>query len=596
MFDIALVCIIIVVFLYLFAAEKIRVDLVAILLMGILMLIGQFRPNFLEAHEGISGFSNEATVTIAAMFVLSAGLVKTGAVNWISQKLTAFGGDSQTRSFILVLITAAFLSAFINNAAAVAVFIPITIKVCRQYGLSPSSMLMPLSFISIVGGTCTLIGTSANILASSITRNLGMDEFGMFEISPLGILFFLVGFFYLIFVARRMLPDRAAAEDLTDKYRLGQYITRVVVNDKSSLIDKTPVQADLASRYDVTILSIIRENEEIWAGLRDRRIHAGDHLLVRGSIQSIMEMNSMEGLAIRSQEKYADEDLPSEEAVLAEAVIAPHADLAGRTLKEANFRHKYGVFALAIKKHGETIREKVGKVRLNAGDTLLLQGRPGFVDNLADNPNFLLLQEVKVSKLRTEKVFLAIGIIASVVLLAAFEVMPILLSAILGCLVMVFSGCIRLQEAYDAIDWFVIFLLAGVIPLGLVMENTGTADFIANGIVTVSGPLGAVAVLSIFYLLTTFLASIMSHNAAIILLIPIGVAAAHGLGVDPRPFVMSITFAAASSMATPFGYHTNLMVYGPGNYRFIDYLKVGIPLNLLLWIVATIFIPLIWPL
>jgi len=596
MFDVVLVCTIIVVFLILFASEKLRVDLVAILLMVLLRVIGLFRDTFPNLEEGLSGFSNEATVTIAAMFVLSAGLMKTGAISWISQRLARLGGDSEMRSFIILMVTVAFVSAFINNAAAVAVFIPITIKACRQFNISPSRMLMPLSFISIMGGTCTLIGTSANILASSLTRNLGLPEFGMFELSRLGLIFFAVGLLYLIFVARRMLPDRAGTQDLKEKYRLGKYITRLVVSRRCSLIGKTPVECDLASTYDVTILKIIRGDEEIWTGLRDKQILEGDHLLVRGSIDNIMEMNAMEGLTIRSEDKYSEEYLQDEKGVVAEAVIAPSSSLIGMTLQDANFRHKYGVFALAIRRQGEAIRDKVGKVVLQAGDTLLLQGRPGFLDTFSENPDFLMLNELEVSKLRTEKALLALGITASVVLLAAFGVAPILVSALAGVMVMVLTGCINVQEAYDAIDWFVIFLLAGVIPLGIVMEKTGTADFLANGIVQVSESLGPVAVVSVFYLIATIFAAIMSHNAAIILLIPIGVASAHGMGLEPRAFIMAITFAAASSLATPFGYHTNLMVYGPGGYKFSDYMKIGIPLNIILWIIASFLIPVFWPL
>ncbi len=596
MFDVVLVCTIIVVFLILFASEKLRVDLIAVLLMVLLMVIGLFRDTFPNLEEGLSGFSNEATVTIAAMFVLSAGLMKTGAISWVSQRLARLGGDSEMRSFIILMVTVAFVSAFINNAAAVAVFIPITIKACRQFNISPSRMLMPLSFISIMGGTCTLIGTSANILASSLTRNLGLPEFGMFELSRLGLIFFAVGLLYLIFVARRMLPDRVGTQDLKEKYRLGKYITRLVVGRKCSLIGKTPVECDLASTYDVTILKIIRGKEEIWTGLRDKKILEGDQLLVRGSIDNIMEMNAMEGLTIRSEDKYSEEYLADEKGVVAEAVIAPSSSLTGLTLKEANFRHKYGVFALAIQRQGESIRDKVGKVVLQAGDTLLLQGRPGFLETFSENPDFLMLNELEVSKLRTEKAFLALGVVASVVLLAAFGVMPILVSALVGVLVMVLTGCINVQEAYDAIDWFVIFLLAGVIPLGIVMEKTGTADFLANGIVQVSESLGPVAVVSVFYLIATIFAAIMSHNAAIILLLPIGVASAHEMGLEPRAFIMAITFAAASSLATPFGYHTNLMVYGPGGYKFADYMRIGIPLNIILWIIASFLIPVFWPL
>jgi len=596
MFDIVLVCAIILVFLILFASEKLRVDLVAILLMTTLMIIGLVRPNFATPHEGISGFSNEATATIAAMFVLSAGLMKTGAVSWVSHKLARMGGDSETRSFVLLLVTVAVVSAFINNAAAVAVFIPITIKISRQHKISPTKMLMPMSFISIVGGTCTLIGTSANILASSISAEHGVGSFGMFELSKLGILFFLIGLAYLVFFAKRALPSRVKNDDLAEKYALGGYITRVIVNKKSSLVLSTPAESRLSQRYDVTVLEILRGDEHIVSGLRDIRIHEGDSLMVRGSIHSIMEMTSMEGLTIRSREKYAEPELGGQEAVLAEGVLAPSSPLVGSTLRQSDFRQKYGVFVLAIQKHGEVIRDKLGDFRLEAGDTLLLQGRKGFIENLVKDPSFLILQQLDMPAMRSEKVLVAVGTIAGVVLLAAFNVMPIMVSAILGCIIMAMTGCINLQEAYDAIDWFVIFLLAGVIPLGIVMEKTGTAEFIAQGITQLASTLGPVALVSIFYLLATIFAAIMSHNAAIILLLPIGIASARAMGVDPMPFIMAITFAAASSLATPFGYHTNLMVYGPGGYKFADFIRIGVPLNIILWIVASLCIPLLWPL
>jgi di/tricarboxylate transporter len=282
--------------------------------------------------------------------------------------------------------------------------------------------------------------------------------------------------------------------------------------------------------------------------------------------------------------------------MLAEAIIAPGAPLIGRSLKEADFRHQHGVFALAIRKHGETIRERIGNVRLDAGDTLLIQGRRDFVQKLDEDPSFLMLQEVAVEEVRRQKGPIAVAIVALAVGLAALNVLPILVSAIAGALAMILTGCLKPQEAYESIDWFVIFLLAGVIPLGLAMENTGTAAFIATGILQVTENLGDVAIIAVFYLLSTVFASIMSHNAAAILLVPIGVASAQKLGLDPFPILMAITFAASSAMSTPFGYHTNLMVYGPGNYRFADFLKVGIPLNLVFWVLASLLIPVIWPL
>ena len=376
----------------------------------------------------------------------------------------------------------------------------------------------------------------------------------------------------------------------------GRYFTLLVVPKKSPLVLRTSAQCRLSEKYDVTILEIIRGEGRISSGLRDCKFHEGDELLVRGSIHSIMEMNAVERLSIQSQLKYADQDLSTDEVMLAEAVISPSASLIGGNLRDLNFRRRFGVNALAIKKHGETIRERIDHIRLEAGDTLLVQGMRDAVERLLEDRSFLMLQELEVPPLRRHRAPLALATVALVVALAAFEIMPILVSAITGCRVMILFGCIKIQEAYESIDWFVIFLLAGVIPLGIAMENTGTAAFISEAILRFSSDLGPVALISVFYLMSTIFASIMSHNAAVILLVPIGIASAHELGINSMPILMSITFAASSALSTPFGYHTNLMVYGPGGYRFADYLKVGLPLNILLWITASLLIPLLWPL
>ena len=596
MLDIVLVCTIVLITLVLFVSEKLRVDMIAILVMAMLMVIGVFRPGFLSPEEGISGFSNEATITIAAMFILSSGLVKTGAITTISHRLIQFGGDSELRLFMALMITAGLVSAFINNTAAVAVFLPITLTICKQHQISPSRLLIPLSYISIVGGTCTLIGTSTNILVSSMAADAGIGHFGMFELTRLGIVFFLFGLGYLVLFGKRLLPDRKPAEALTAKYQMGRYFTLLVIHKKSALVMKTPAECRLREKHDVTILEIHRGQERFLSGLRNLQLHEGDELLVSGSIQSIMEMKSVEGLDIRSQLKYADRDLDSDKVMLAEAIIAPSASLIGSTLRDANFRHRFGAFVLAIQKHGETIHEKIGKIRLDAGDSLLIQGPRDTVARLLENPIFLTLQELEVPPVRRHRAPLALAIIAAVVVLAGFEIVPILVSAIAGSVIMILTGCIRMREAYESIDWFVIFLLAGVIPLGIAMENTGTALFIADGILALSEGFGPFAIISVFYLLSTLFASIMSHNAAVILLVPIGLASAQEMGINAMPILMSITFAASSSLSTPFGYHTNLMVYGPGGYRFSDYLRVGIPLNVALWLLATFLIPWIWPL
>jgi len=594
MLDIVLVCLVIAIAFALFASERMRVDLVAMLVLTALAVIGQFREGFLSLEEAFSGFSNEATLTIGAMFVLSSGLTKTGAIGWLSLKLTNFGGGSQTKLFVVVITTAAVVSAFINNTAAVAIFLPIALGLARDHGVSQSKLLMPLSFASIVGGTCTLIGTSTNILVSSLAADNGLEGFSMFELTKLGAVFLAIGLLYLTFVARRWLPDRAPTS-LTRKYEMSRYLTGLDVPADSPLVGRSAAEARLNELYDVTILEVGRGEAKIHSGLRDIKLEAGDHLLARGAYDGILEMKRQEKIVIRAEDKYADGSLTTEDSVLLEGIVSPSSSLVGTTLKDADFRHLSGVFALAINKHGATLRDKVGKVRLEIGDTLLLQGRRGSVDHLADKPYSLVLQTVDVPEMRFGKAAYAGAIIALVVGLAATGATSILLASMVGCVLMILTQCISLQEAYDAVDWFVIFLLAGVIPLGIAMQNTGAAELMAGGLLDLTQSWGPTGVLAAFYLLTTLFASVMSHNAAAVVLVPIGIAAAHKLGLDPRPFLMAVTFAASSSLATPFGYHTNLMVYVQGGYRFADFLKVGIPLNLLLWVAASLLIPVFWP-
>ncbi|NNE66064.1 MAG: SLC13 family permease [Pyrinomonadaceae bacterium] len=593
MVDIAIVSAIVVIALILFATEKIRVDLVAISLMVVLMIIGLFRESFVTPQEAISGLSNKATVTIGAMFILSAGMLKSGAMSWLSQKLVILGGSSETRIFVVLMVACGFLSAFINNAITIAVFLPISLTIARQYNISPSNLLMPLSFISIVGGTCTLIGTSTNILVSSMSAERGYGEFGMFTVTPLGIIFFAVGFIYLIFIARPMLSRLTG---LTRRYRLQDYFTLVKVSKVSTLIGTTPAESHIHEKYGVMIIKIRRGDKKIIFDVPNTVIEAGDTLLVQGTDEGVEHLCFSKGCIVQKDKSPADH-LTDGGAVLTEAVISPSSTLVGQTLKRSNFRFKYGAFVLAIRKPKakDIVRESLVDVKFEVGDTLLLQGEREMITDLARSSDFVITQETELPDLDKPKAVASISIIGMVILLAAFGVMPILASALLGVVLMIFSRCLTMQEAYDSIDWFVIFLLAGVIPLGLSLEKTGATDIIAQGILSGTEQFGPIAVISIFYFVTTIFASIMSHNAAVVILFPIAIAASNKLGLgSPMPFLMAITFAASSSLSTPFGYHTNLMVYGPGGYKFSDYIYTGVPLNIMFWILATLLIPVFW--
>lgn len=598
--EVALVTAITLLAVYLFATEKFSVDLVAMFVLGALLVVGLFTEphgwidpeKWIRPEEGISGFSNSATITVAAMFVLSAGLQRTGAVRALGQALVKLGKYPPVL-LVLLMLSAGVASAFINNTAAVAVFLPLVLTVCARRKFPASKFLIPLSFASQFGGVCTLIGTSTNLLVSSISDQAGFGAFRMFEFSQLGLILMAAGVVYFLVAGYWLLPSYRG-EQLTEVYQLGEYITEMRIMEKSPLIGKTMVSSKFGEEHDVTVLEILRENRKLWAPLTEP-IREGDILLVRGRVKDLIAMRGAERIEIEPEFKLQDKALQTEDLKLVEALVAPQSRLIDRTLTELEFRRRYNAIVLAIQRRGLPLRKKLTNVRLRFGDALLLQGPEKEIKRLRADDNFIVLEEVEEPALRRRKVPIALGIIALVVGLATINVMPILVSAILGCIVMVVTRCLTLEEAYGAIDWKVIFLLAGVLPLGLAMEKSGAAHLIAVSSVELVGKLGPQAVLGAVFVLTVVLTSIMSNNAAAVLLAPIAISTALDLDLSPKPFLMAVMFAASTCFATPIGYQTNVMVYNPGGYRFADFMKVGIPLNILFAILAVYFIPHIWP-
>lgn len=590
--DQMLVLVILVAGVVAFATEKLPVDLVAIMIMGALLVAG-----VVTIEEGLSGFSNPATITVGAMFVLSAALTRTGALQPLTRLLVRF--SRYPFVFLVLLIPLAALpSAFINNTPVVAVFLPLVLAVCAKRGFSPSKFLIPLSFASQFGGTCTLIGTSTNLLVSALAERAGYRAFTMFEFSQLGLIFVGIGTLYFLLAGYWLLPERTGQE-LTTTYQLGEYITEMRVMPGSSLIGQTVKRARIGQRYEVTVLEILRDQQKLFSPT-DESIHEGDVLIVRGRVQELMDFKNATGLEIEPEFKLRDELLRSEDITLVEALIPPQSSWIGRTLIELDFHRLTNTIVLAIQRRGQAIREKLRSVRLRMGDALLLMGPKPDVARLRADPNIIVLEPVDEPSLRLRHRPVALLIVTAVVALAAVPVwqgkpLPILVTALLGVIALVLTRCLSLTEAYAAIDWRVIFLLAGVIPLGVAMEKTGIAARFAEWGVWLAGPLGPVAVLAMLYLLTAVLTEVMSNNACAVLLTPVAISTAEQLQVSPAPFLMAIMFAASTAFATPIGYQTNTMVYNPGGYRFTDFLRVGIPLNLIFWVGATILIPRFWP-
>ena len=595
-----LVLALLVVALVLFMTERLPVELVSLLVLGVLLLICVIGPtvglvspgNWITLQEGLSGLSNPAVVTVAAMFVLSAGLEKTGALVAVGRVFVRLGRN-QTALLTVIMLVVGAASAFINNTATVAVFLPLVLMVCARHNLPPSRVLIPLSFASQFGGVCTLIGTSTNLLVSSISEKAGHGAFRMFEFGQLGIMLLGAGVVYLLVTSRWLLPTRRGAQ-LTETYQLREYLTEVRVMPDSPLIGKTATESRLGERHDVTVLEILRGERRIWTP-DDALLAAGDILLVRGKVKNLMDLRSATGLEIEPEFQLKNETLEKQDLTLAEALVSPRSRLAGRTLAGADFRWRYDAIVLALQRRGQLLREKLAGVRLRFGDALLLLLRKEDLPHLRANDDLIVLSEVESPVARGTKPLLALGIIGAVVALAALNITPILVGAILGALAMVLTRCVTMDQAYRAIDWKVIFLLAGVLPLGLAIERSGAARYLADHALGWVGQFGPVAVLAVLYLVTATLTETMSNNAAAVLLAPVAISTAAKLGVEPKPLLMAVTFAASTSFATPVGYQTNTMVYGAGGYRFADFMKIGLPLNLIFWALAVWQIPKIWP-
>ncbi len=574
-----------------FVREVVPADVTAILILVALVVSGVLTP-----EEGMSGFSNPAPVTVAAVLVLSAGLMRTGAVVKLGRSISRMGGSAEVGQMAVVLIAVGVLSAFINNTAAVAMFIPIVLGTAREKKISPSKLLIPVSFAGILGGVCTYIGSSTNIVVGSILEQRGYPPFQMFEFTRLGSLLLLLGIIYLLFLGRRLLPSRRTQENLTENYHLQEYLTELVIQPRSRLIGKTLKESNLSLADDIEVLEIRRDKKRISSVLPEIVLAENDLLIVKGNMDRIIRVRGAEGVEIHRRVELRDQDLESAEVMLAECVISSRSHLIGRTLKEIDFRRRFQATALAIRRHGGEIREKLGRVRLRVGDTLLIQGRRDRLQGLRDSQEFMLiLEELSSPPYRKHKMAVSVAIFAAVVVVAALKVMPIMVAALLGALAMVLTRILTVQESYEAIDLRIIMLIAGTLSLGLALHKSGAAELIANQVVGLAGPYGPHVVLGVLYLMTMVMTEMMSNNAAAALLTPIAIEIANGMGVDVRPFVFCIAFGASASFLSPIGYQTNALVYGPGGYVFTDYFRVGFPISLSVWVLSTILIPVFWP-
>ncbi len=587
--DMVLVGIIVIATMAMFIWGKARIDVIALC-----ALVALFVLDLIETEHVLYGLANQATVTIAAMFIISAGLVRTGLVEWAARHLDRMAGKTELRLMLVLSLTAAILSAFIINAAIVAIFIPVSMVLAKSRKIAASRVLIPLSFASQFGGVCTIVGSSTNLIVNSIAVNNGMEPFGFFEFLPLGIAMVGAGTVYLAAVGHWLLPVRKGEDEQVDKYRLVDYLAELRVTEKSSLIGETWETGKMGDETRVGLANLLRGTKAVSRPVRTR-IKVDDILLLHGNVEQILEIESKYGLKILKDSRVKDQQLSTHNMKLSEVLIPPESNLIGRTLQEASFFRRHRLTILAIQRRGKTLRERLADIRIKENDTILLQGDKDDIAHIMNSPNAVVTNELTDLYLRKNRAFLALAVVLEVVVLTTLNIMPIMLAAILGAVAMVVTQCLTIDEAYKAVDWKIIFLLAGVLPLGLALERSGATLWLANHVLEPLAGSGPVALLAALYLITALLTEAMSNNAAAAILAPIAFTAAATLNIEPRPLLIAITFASSTSFATPIGYKTNTMIYSPGGYKFTDFTKIGVPLNLVFWGLSVLLIPVIWP-
>jgi len=570
--------------------EKISLDIVAMLAFSVLLVTGILTP-----AEAFRVFSNDAAITVAAMFVLSAALERTGVIESIAHGLNRAVGRSLWSVLLVTLPIVGVLSAFINNTPVVLVFMPVMISLGVARGLKPSKLLIPLSFASILGGLCTLIGTSTNVLVSSSAERLGQPPLRMFELTGAGLLLALAGLVYLLTIGRRLLPDRETLASVLQTIDSKQYLTEAIILEDSPLIGQRLADSPLYNQPKARVLDIFRVDEPCAGPLKEVVFKQGDRLRLSMELASVMDLKSRAGVELLPKKEFGVEVVGAQKAVIAECIIGPHSNLIGHSIRNVNFRRRYGVLVLAVHRRGTSLSEDFADVQLRYGDTLLVEGPESALRDLRENRDFLLLVDVPFAHKRRRKQWLSTGAIAFVVTLASINFMPIAALAVIAATAVVLGGCLSADDAYDAVDWKVIFLIFGMLALGVALEKTKGAEELAHTLIVGLGGFGPMVVLGAILLVTSFITNFLSNNAVAVLLTPIAVQAAAALEVSPRPFIVAVAFGASACFATPIGYQTNTLVYGAGGYRFADFLRVGLPLNVLFCILAAWVIPRFWP-
>ena len=594
--DIILVFSILALTLVSFVWEKVPVEVTAISAFALILALG-----LLPVNTALTVLSNPAPVTVGAMFMVSAGLEKCGAIEIMTGYFKKLANAGYVPFLFVMILSVAFISAFINNTPVVVIFMPVLLSLARKMNVPSSKLLIPLSYASIFGGVCTLMGTSTNILISGIAESYDMAPLSMFELAQVGLPLLVLGTIYLMLFSRKRLPVRETLTQILSPEERREFITEAFVHHDSQIAGKNLIESKILKTPGVRVLEIFRAGSSIPDKLNEVVLQAGDRLVLACKPHGIAQARDVEGLNFLGEIGEGLEQIAASEGSIVEGFIGPNSSIVGKTVAETDFRQRFRLIILALHRRGKNVREKLETLPLKFGDTLLMMGTDQAVASLRNSDDINLLDMPHVSsRSRRKKIPIVVATILGIVGFTTFTNFPIAGSAIIGVTVLLVTQCISSKEAFGSVGWNIIFLIYGMLALGMAMQETGASTLVANHAV------GAVnsfvppdwqpyVMLAVLYFMCSALTEILSNNATAALLAPVGISIAVTMGVDPRAFLVATAIASSASFATPIGYQTNTFVYGVGGYRFSDFIKFGLPLNLLYFSVSIFLIPMIWP-
>ena len=575
--------------LVLFSLERIPADVVALGVLMSLILTG-----LLPADSAFAGFGSDTVMMILGLLILTAALGRTGVVEICGRAILRHTGQDPQRLLIVVMVASATLGAFMSNTASTAFFVPLIFGLAQRARISASKLLMPMAFASILSSSVTLVSTSTNIVVSGLMTQYELPPMGMFELAPVGIPIAVVGLIYMFFVGRRLIPDRTPPGESVEEFAAHAYLTEIMILPDSPLIGKTLAESGLGRDLDLTVLQVVRGKHRSLAPRANTRLEEGDVLLVEGWRDEILKIKNISGIDIKADVKLSDPELQNEDVRLVEGILLPRSPLIGRTLKSFRFRERYGLQVLAVNRHGETLRRKISQIPLRMGDVLLIQGHRANITALEEGNTFRILGAVEDKRPNRRRAPLAIVIFVGALAAATFNWVSLPVAVLLGALAAFLTRCITPEEAYREVEWKAIILIGSMLALGGAMQATGTAKFFAAQIVALVGGANPAWLLTAFFVLTVLLTQPMSNQAAAVVIVPVAIQTALQLNLNPRTFAMMIAVAASCSYLTPLE-PSCLMVYGPGRYRFMDFLKVGSLLTVLIYLIAIMLVPMVWP-